>query len=87
MQTKQEIPNFDYKNPLAFFKKNCVFILVLGNECDDNSLLKYRECKKAGLDLPENCDFLTKLETYVFKKAVVYDENQFDEIFVKNFNY
>lgn len=87
MKKFQQILNFDYENPFSFFKNNCIFILVIGNGCDDNSLLKYRECKKAGLDLPENCEFLKKLETYIFKKTLLYNENQFDEHFVKKFEY
>lgn len=87
MQKKYRINGFDYENPLSYFKENCIFILVIGNECDDISLQKYREAKKAKLALPENCEFMQKLETYVFNKAYIYNETQFDEIFVKTFQY
>ena len=87
MKDKFPIDDFDYNHPFDFFKKNCEFILVIGNNCDDLGLSKYRECKKAHYPLPENCNFLFKLESYVFKKAIVYNETQFDELFVKNFSY
>lgn len=87
MQAIGELITFNYTNPIDFVKHNCEFILVIYDDSDPNQINKIREANKAGLPMPEGTDFLTKLESYIFKRARVMNETQFDDIFVKNFTY
>ena len=70
-----------------FVKQYCKFILVVGNDKMDNDLKRVRDARNAKLDLSKSCLFLKKLESYIFKSAVVYSADQFDREFVKNFRY
>ena len=70
-----------------FVKQYCKFILVVGNDKIDNDLKRVRDARNAKLDLSKSSLFLKKLESYVFKSAVVYSADQFDREFVKNFRY
>ena len=79
--------NFNYGAPNDFIKNNCEFILVIYNDSDPLQINKIREAKKANLPMPEGTDFLLKLENYVFNKASVMDEEQFDRDFVRRFKY
>lgn len=84
---KQFNPKLENINPLDFIKNYCKFILVIGDGCDDLQINKFREAKKANLSLPDDFRFLIKLESYIFKSAIVYNEEQFDREFVKKFKY
>lgn len=79
--------SFDYDSPHSFFKENCQFILVINKQADPLTIGKLRQSKLAGEDYPENCLFLKKLEAYIFQKASLMDEDQFDREFVKEFQY
>lgn len=75
-------------NPFDFVKEHCHFVLVAWDNGEDiQYLAKMREAKKANLPLPDSFTFLKKLESYIFKSAQAYTENEFNQNFIQSFQY
>lgn len=75
-------------NPFDFVKEHCHFVLVAWDNGEDiQYLAKMREAKKANLPLPDSFTFLKKLESYIFKYAQAYTENEFNQNFIQSFQY
>lgn len=75
-------------NPFDFVKEHCHFVLVAWDNGEDiQYLAKMRDAKKANLPLPDSFTFLKKLESYIFKSAQAYTENEFNQNFIQSFRY
>ena len=75
-------------NPFDFVKEHCHFVLVAWDNGEDiQYLAKMRDAKKANLPLPDSFTFLKKLESYIFKSAQAYTENEFNQNLIQSFRY
>lgn len=79
--------NFDYENPINFFKNNVTYIVVCSKEKNaavaKNNLNYFNSTHHYSYTPP----FLSRLKSYLFKDAIIYTEEYFEREFVKSFCY
>lgn len=79
--------DFNYENPIDFFRNNSEFIIVCSERNNPTIAEDLNSLKLAGKDQKVQRKITKRLKGYLFKDSYICTEKVFEKQFVKPFNY